>query len=273
MSDHRTGTELPCVGCSYHGDSFDRAVAHLPDRDVSFVAVSRGPLDKLLAYKQRIGWTFPWVSAEGTDFNLDVSVFTEEGRRDGSGFNFGTAKNAGAFAASSCTGSAPSRSRTASSTTRTRPMTAAPTCSTSIGSCSTAHRGAGAATSTAGRGGATSTSTRARLCRDPRRERADLSPHALAARPDLARRMAHEVGGERCQDEVGEQRRIVVGAQLAEQDRHVLVPRGVGAGLVQLASLWVDRQGLLRLPKRPVAPARLAGVAVLLAGVALVQLS
>jgi predicted dithiol-disulfide oxidoreductase (DUF899 family) len=95
MSDHRTGTELPCVGCSYHGDSFDRAVAHLPDRDVSFVAVSRGPLDKLLAYKQRIGWTFPWVSAEGTDFNLDVSVFTEEGRRDGSGFNFGTAKNAG----------------------------------------------------------------------------------------------------------------------------------------------------------------------------------
>jgi predicted dithiol-disulfide oxidoreductase (DUF899 family) len=95
MSDHRTGTELPCVGCSYHGDSFDRAVAHLPDRDVSFVAVSRGPLDKLLAYKQRIGWTFPWVSAEGTDFNLDFSVFTEEGRRDGSGFNFGTAKNAG----------------------------------------------------------------------------------------------------------------------------------------------------------------------------------
>ena len=43
-------------------------------------------------------------------------------------------------------------------------------------------------------------STRARLCRDPRRERADLSPHALAARPDLARQMAHEVGGERCQD-------------------------------------------------------------------------
>jgi predicted dithiol-disulfide oxidoreductase (DUF899 family) len=87
--------ELPCVGCSYHGDSFDRAVAHLPERDVSFVAVSRGPLDKLLAYKQRIGWTFPWVSAEGTDFNLDFSVFTEEGRRDGTGFNFGTAKNAG----------------------------------------------------------------------------------------------------------------------------------------------------------------------------------
>jgi predicted dithiol-disulfide oxidoreductase (DUF899 family) len=79
--------ELPCVGCSYHGDSFDRAVAHLPERDVSFVAVSRGPLDKLLAYKQRIGWTFPWVSAEGTDFNLDFSVFTEEGRRDGTGFN------------------------------------------------------------------------------------------------------------------------------------------------------------------------------------------
>jgi len=92
---HGPSDELPCVGCSYHGDSFDRAVAHLPERDVSFVAVSRGPLAKLLAYKHRIGWTFPWVSAEGTDFNLDFSVFTDEGRRDGTGFNFGTAKNAG----------------------------------------------------------------------------------------------------------------------------------------------------------------------------------
>jgi predicted dithiol-disulfide oxidoreductase (DUF899 family) len=87
--------ELPCIGCSYHGDSFDRAVAHLPDHDVRFVAVSRGPLDKLLAYKRRIGWSFPWVSAEGNDFSLDFSVFTDQGRRDGTGFNFGTAKNAG----------------------------------------------------------------------------------------------------------------------------------------------------------------------------------
>ena len=87
--------ELPCIGCSYHGDSFDRAVTHLPAHDVRFVAVSRGPLDKLLAYKRRIGWTFPWVSAEGTDFNLDFSAFTAEERRAGTGFNFGTAKNAG----------------------------------------------------------------------------------------------------------------------------------------------------------------------------------
>jgi predicted dithiol-disulfide oxidoreductase (DUF899 family) len=60
---------------------------------VSFVAVSRAPLETLLAYRERMGWSFPWVSSPG-DFNLDFSVFTEEDRRAGTGFNFGTPRAA-----------------------------------------------------------------------------------------------------------------------------------------------------------------------------------
>jgi predicted dithiol-disulfide oxidoreductase (DUF899 family) len=83
---------VPCIGCSYTADNLDGAVFHLAHRDVSFVAVSRAPLEKLNAYQRRSGWSFPWVSAFGTDFNLDFAVFTEEERRMGTGFNFGTAR-------------------------------------------------------------------------------------------------------------------------------------------------------------------------------------
>ena len=86
--------DAACPGCSYTADSLDRAVAHLPARDVMFVAVSRAPLENLQAYRRRMGWGFRWVSAAGSDFNLDFSVFTEEGRRTGEGFNFGTPKHA-----------------------------------------------------------------------------------------------------------------------------------------------------------------------------------
>jgi predicted dithiol-disulfide oxidoreductase (DUF899 family) len=86
-----------CVGCSYTADSLDSAVAHLPPRGVTFVAVSSAPLENLLAYRQRMGWRFPWVSQGDGEFNLDFSVFTEEGRRTGSGFNFGTPKHAAAI--------------------------------------------------------------------------------------------------------------------------------------------------------------------------------
>ena len=82
----------PCIGCSYTADSLDGAVYHLAHHDVTFVAVSRAPLDKLQAYQRRSGWSFPWVSALGTDFNLDFSLFTQEERRTGKGFNFGTAR-------------------------------------------------------------------------------------------------------------------------------------------------------------------------------------
>jgi predicted dithiol-disulfide oxidoreductase (DUF899 family) len=83
---------VPCIGCSYTADNLDGAVFHLAHRDVTLVAVSRAPLEKLAAYQTRTGWSFPWVSAFGTDFNLDFSVFTEEERRTGTGFNFGTAR-------------------------------------------------------------------------------------------------------------------------------------------------------------------------------------
>ena len=79
-----------CSGCSFTADSFRSGIVHLEQAGVKFVAVSRGPLERLEAYKQRMGWEFDWVSCEGTDFNLDFSVFTEEERRTGAGFNFGT---------------------------------------------------------------------------------------------------------------------------------------------------------------------------------------
>jgi len=86
--------EAGCPGCSYTADSLDGAVVHLPPRDVHFVAVSRAPLERLNAYKERMAWSFPWVSYGESDFNLDFAVFTEEGRRTGRGFNFGTPKHA-----------------------------------------------------------------------------------------------------------------------------------------------------------------------------------
>ncbi len=86
--------EAGCPGCSYTADSLDGAVIHLTHRDVTFVAVSRAPVERLHAYRERMGWGFPWVSFGDSDFNLDLAVFTEEGRRTGKGFNFGTAKHA-----------------------------------------------------------------------------------------------------------------------------------------------------------------------------------
>lgn len=83
-----------CPGCSFMADHVDGAVAHLNHRDVTFLAASRAPLEKLDAYKHRMGWTLPWVSSFGTDFNLDFAVFTEEQRRSGTGFNFGSARRA-----------------------------------------------------------------------------------------------------------------------------------------------------------------------------------
>jgi predicted dithiol-disulfide oxidoreductase (DUF899 family) len=86
--------EAGCPGCSYTADSLDGAAVHLPHRDVTFLAVSRALLAQLQAYKRRMGWSFPWVSYDDSDFNLDFAVFTEEGRRTGKGFNFGTPKHA-----------------------------------------------------------------------------------------------------------------------------------------------------------------------------------
>src|SRR5215210_9452597 len=57
-----------CPVCSAGADTFDGAVAHLNARDVTFLCASRAPLEKLQAYKRRMGWRFPWVSTVGSDF-------------------------------------------------------------------------------------------------------------------------------------------------------------------------------------------------------------
>ncbi|WP_299614928.1 thioredoxin family protein [Pelagibius sp.] len=76
--------EEGCPACSLLADGFDGARIHLAARDVSLVAVSRGPLDKLLAYRTRMGWQFPWVSSAGSSFNKDFAVsFDEEDRSEG----------------------------------------------------------------------------------------------------------------------------------------------------------------------------------------------
>jgi predicted dithiol-disulfide oxidoreductase (DUF899 family) len=66
--------EEGCTGCSFGADHIDGPMQHLCHHDVSFVAVSRAPLEKLMAYKKRMGWKFPWVSSAGSDFNFDFNV-------------------------------------------------------------------------------------------------------------------------------------------------------------------------------------------------------
>jgi predicted dithiol-disulfide oxidoreductase (DUF899 family) len=66
--------EAGCPVCSSAADTFDGAVRHLNARHVTFLCISRAPLEKLQAYKGRMGWSFPWVSSEGTDFNFDFQV-------------------------------------------------------------------------------------------------------------------------------------------------------------------------------------------------------
>jgi predicted dithiol-disulfide oxidoreductase (DUF899 family) len=63
-----------CPGCSSAGDEFDGTLVHLNHRDVTFICFSRAPLDRLLAYKRRMGWEFPYVSTYGTDFPFDFGL-------------------------------------------------------------------------------------------------------------------------------------------------------------------------------------------------------
>jgi len=66
--------ESGCAHCSFWADHYDGMLPHLAQRDVSFVAVSRAPLAKIEAFKQRMGWRFPWVSSGETDFNFDYQA-------------------------------------------------------------------------------------------------------------------------------------------------------------------------------------------------------
>src|SRR5215210_8102944 len=79
--DYKAG----CATCSMIADGFNGFAVHLANHDVALSAVSRAPLAKLQAYKQRMGWSFPWASSFNTDFNSDFNVsFTEAQQRDGS---------------------------------------------------------------------------------------------------------------------------------------------------------------------------------------------
>jgi predicted dithiol-disulfide oxidoreductase (DUF899 family) len=78
--DYKAG----CPSCSAIADGFDGVAVHLANHDVMLWAVSRAPLAKLQQYKQRMGWTFPWASSFGGDFNFDFNVwFSEEQQREG----------------------------------------------------------------------------------------------------------------------------------------------------------------------------------------------
>jgi predicted dithiol-disulfide oxidoreductase (DUF899 family) len=66
--------EAGCSVCSSSADGFDAVVPHLNAKEVTFLCISRAPLGKLNAYKQRMGWRFPWVSSEGSNFNFDFKV-------------------------------------------------------------------------------------------------------------------------------------------------------------------------------------------------------
>src|SRR5215208_7153354 len=78
--DYTTG----CPSCSAIADGFNGSFVHLANHDVTLSAVSRAPLAKLQAYKRRMGWTFPWASSFGGDFNFDFNVsLTEKQQREG----------------------------------------------------------------------------------------------------------------------------------------------------------------------------------------------
>jgi predicted dithiol-disulfide oxidoreductase (DUF899 family) len=83
--DYKAG----CPSCSAIADGFNGFWEHLANHDVMLWAVSRAPLEKLQAYKKRLGWSFPWASSFGSDFNFDYGVgLTPEQQSEGYEYNF-----------------------------------------------------------------------------------------------------------------------------------------------------------------------------------------
>jgi predicted dithiol-disulfide oxidoreductase (DUF899 family) len=83
--DYKAG----CPSCSMIADGFNGFTDHLANHDVMLWAISRAPLAKLQAYKQRMDWTFPWASSQGSDFNADYGVgLSEQQQREGYEYNF-----------------------------------------------------------------------------------------------------------------------------------------------------------------------------------------
>ncbi|MEA2779106.1 MAG: hypothetical protein QOK29_650 [Rhodospirillaceae bacterium] len=92
------GPDYPagCPSCSAIADGFDGFAVHLANHDVMLWAVSRAPLAKLQAYKQRLGWNFPWASSLDSDFNFDfnVSITEEQQRKGGVEYNYQRGRHA-----------------------------------------------------------------------------------------------------------------------------------------------------------------------------------
>jgi predicted dithiol-disulfide oxidoreductase (DUF899 family) len=80
-----------CKSCTFWGDQFERNAIHLRARDTGLALVSRAPVEKLLAYRRRMGWTMEWVSSLNSSFNQDFAVsFPGDADRAGKNYNFGT---------------------------------------------------------------------------------------------------------------------------------------------------------------------------------------
>ncbi|GAB3684366.1 DUF899 domain-containing protein [Salinisphaera aquimarina] len=86
------GSDHICKGCAFVADHIDTARQHFEHADLAFAAVSRAPLEQIESVKARMGWTFPWISSYGSDFNFDFGVsFRQEDLAAGRAvYNYGT---------------------------------------------------------------------------------------------------------------------------------------------------------------------------------------
>jgi len=90
MFDPDAEWDEACKHCSFWADNFDPIVVHLNARDVTMVAISRAELDKINRYEERMGWSFKWLSSDGSDFNFDYGVSFAPDEQETLVFNYGT---------------------------------------------------------------------------------------------------------------------------------------------------------------------------------------
>jgi predicted dithiol-disulfide oxidoreductase (DUF899 family) len=81
-------TDAPCYVCSFWMDNFNGITIHLNHRDITMVAISRAPYPKLAAYQRRMGWSFPWLSSVGSDFNFDHGVSFPDAKAEKVDYNY-----------------------------------------------------------------------------------------------------------------------------------------------------------------------------------------
>lgn len=82
------GWEAGCPSCSFWADGYNGLDVHLGARDIALVSVSAAPIDQIEAYRKRMGWSFTWVSSQGTDFNRDFCVTIPDEERETGYYNF-----------------------------------------------------------------------------------------------------------------------------------------------------------------------------------------